>query len=108
MLYKFLRYAQTTRRLSRLGCRVCTKACQRPAPLMQPKLFEHETYSRYLRALIRQTVLRVVRDVTGNAHLIPISAISSGAREDGLSLPCFSLLFARDSSHGPGNSHLVP
>lgn len=43
------------------------------------ELFEHETYSEYLGALIRQTVRCKRND--GNAHLIPISARYHPARK---------------------------
>jgi len=76
--------------------------------------FERETYSGHLRALIRQTVLRVVRDAGATTiRATPISSLfpryhPARGKVEGLSLPCLSPPSARDSSHGPGSSHLVP
>lgn len=58
------------------------------------ELFKHETYSGLPRSFNKADRVdrkrRKRNDGTGNAHLIPISALSSGAREDDLSLLCFS------------------
>lgn len=76
------------------------------------ELFERETYSGYPRALIRRTVLRVVRDVSATTvRATPISSLFPRYHPTRgktiLALP-LDPVCARDLSHGPGSSHPTP